>query len=118
MNTLLVVLAAALSLGDGLDRYEKSEKDEIRKTLQFPAGGDSRKIVVDNISGSITVVGYEGTDIELVAHRTSYGGFRGQTERVKTEDPTRNPGGARDGHSVREHPLAMRWRFRVESPLG
>jgi hypothetical protein len=73
MKTLMVVLTAILTLGNGPGRPEKSEKEEITKTLQFPGGGSSKQILVDNISGSIGVVGYDGTDIQLVAHRTSYG---------------------------------------------
>jgi len=73
LKTLFVALTAMLSLGVGVDRSDRSEKEEITKTLQFPGGGTSKQIVVDNISGSIVVVGYNGSDIQLVAHRTSYG---------------------------------------------
>jgi hypothetical protein len=67
------VLAALLLGGAGPGRPGLSEKEDIRKTLLFPAGGASKRLVVDNISGSIEVAGYDGSDIQLVAHRTSYG---------------------------------------------
>jgi DUF4097 and DUF4098 domain-containing protein YvlB len=73
MRTLVVLLTAILSLDGGAGRSDTTEKEEIRKTLQFPAGGSSNQVVLDNISGSIDVVGYDGSDIQLVAHRTSYG---------------------------------------------
>jgi hypothetical protein len=73
MKMLLVALAAVCFLGSGPGEFQGSEKEEIRKTLQFPAGGSSQQIVVDNISGSIRVEGYEGSDVLLVAHRTSFG---------------------------------------------
>jgi hypothetical protein len=73
LKTLIVALTAMLTLGTGIDRSDRSEKEDIRKTLQFPAGGSSKQIVVDNISGSIVVSGSDGSDIQLVAHRTSYG---------------------------------------------
>jgi hypothetical protein len=73
MKILVVVLTAMLSLGGGTGRTDVSEKEDIRKTLQFSGGGSPNQIVVDNISGSIDVVGYAGNDVQLVAHRTSYG---------------------------------------------
>ena len=46
-------------------------KEEIRKVLHFkePAS-TSKKILVDNISGSIDVVGYDGDEVQLVVHKT------------------------------------------------
>jgi hypothetical protein len=73
MKTLIVVLTALLFLGGGVGRPDRSEKEEIRKTLQFPGGGSSRQIVVDNINGPIELSGYDGGDVQLVVHRTSYG---------------------------------------------
>ena len=72
MKTVGMVVLAALLMG-ARGTSDMTEKEEIRKTLQFPTGGSSKQIVVDNISGSIDVVGYDGNDIQLVAHRTSYG---------------------------------------------
>ncbi len=59
----LVLLARAA--GDDL-----TEKETIRKTLKFGATGESRRVLVDNINGSIRVTGYDGRDVELVAYRT------------------------------------------------
>jgi hypothetical protein len=73
MNHAFAVVAAVISLGAASGTMDLSEKEEIHKTLQFPAGGSSHHIVVDNIRGSIRVTGYDGNAIELVAHRTSFG---------------------------------------------
>lgn len=73
MKFLVVVLTAMLTLAGGPGRSDRSEKEDIRKTLQFSGGGTSNQIVVDNISGSIVVAGYDGTEVQVVAHRTSYG---------------------------------------------
>ncbi|HEX7573497.1 MAG TPA: hypothetical protein VF514_10410 [Bacteroidota bacterium] len=73
MKTLVAVLTATLALGGGAGRSDRSEKEDIKKTLQFSGGGTPHQIVVDNISGSIDVVGYDGSDVQLVAHRTSHG---------------------------------------------
>jgi hypothetical protein len=95
MKILVLVLTAILPLGGGSRGSDTTEKEEIRKTLQFPAGGASHQIVLDNISGSIDVVGYEGSDIQLVAHRTSYGtsaeGLRESKEKI-TLDVREEPG--------------------------
>lgn len=73
MKMLSVIILSALFLGGGPGGGGLSEKEEIRKTLHFPEGGPPGKVVVDNISGSIAVTGYGGSDVELVARRTSYG---------------------------------------------
>jgi hypothetical protein len=95
MLTLLVALTGSLVLGGETERSESVEKEEIRRTLHFPAGGPSRQLVVDNISGSIEVVGDDGNDIRLVAHRTSYGSsadrVRESKERI-TLDILEEPG--------------------------
>ncbi len=73
MKTLFIILTASLFIGSGPMRSGVSEKEDISKTLQFPPGGPTKQIFVDNISGSIDVVGYDGDDVQLVAHRTSFG---------------------------------------------
>ncbi|MBF8296834.1 MAG: hypothetical protein HW389_3379 [Bacteroidetes bacterium] len=45
-----------------------SEKEEIRRSFRL-ADNDHRQLVVDNISGEINVVGYDGDTIELVGHK-------------------------------------------------
>ena len=95
MKTLLVLLTALLSLGTGHERSEVSEKEDIRKTLTFPAGGPSNQVLVDNISGSIHVVGYDGSEIQLLAHRTSYGASLEKLKEAKekiTLDIRQEPG--------------------------
>jgi len=89
MKTLLVAVAAILLAGRGPGEYDSAEKEEIRKTLQFAGGTGSRQIIVDNINGSINVAGYDGSDVQLVAHRTSYGnstdGLRKSKEKITLE---------------------------------
>jgi hypothetical protein len=73
MKPLALILAALVSLGAGPGGTGLTEKTEIEKTLQFATGTSSRRLVVDNLSGSINVVGDDGTDVRLVVHRTSHG---------------------------------------------
>jgi len=56
---------------------ESVHKQDIRKTLTFSApSGERKRLVVDNISGSISVEGGTGTGVELIAHET----IRGESE--------------------------------------
>ena len=73
MKTLLIALAALVASVSAHQEYDQTDKEVIKKTLQFPQGGSSRQIVIDNISGSLNIVGYDGNDIQLVVHRTTYG---------------------------------------------
>ena len=53
---------------------ELSEKEEVRKTLKFSdQAAASYSLLVDNMNGSIDVVGYDGKDVQLVVHEV----FRG-----------------------------------------
>jgi DUF4097 and DUF4098 domain-containing protein YvlB len=78
MKTILLTLPVLLLAGREPGPFDRSEKEEIRKILHFSGESSSRQIVVDNINGSIDVVGYDGNEVQLVAHRTSYG--------ISTED--------------------------------
>jgi DUF4097 and DUF4098 domain-containing protein YvlB len=73
MKSYPAVLAALVCLGASAGEYGSVEKEEITKALKFPEGGSSRQLVVDNINGTIAVTGYDGNEVRLVAHRTSYG---------------------------------------------
>ena len=61
------LLLIVISVAHCMDVVNKSE---IRKTLAFAEPGGSHRVVVDNMFGSVDVVGYDGTDVELVAHKT------------------------------------------------
>lgn len=73
MRLFLVALSALICIGSSPERFERSDTEDIARTLQFPGGGSSKHIVVDNINGSIDVVGYDGNEIQLTARRKSYG---------------------------------------------
>ncbi len=95
MKYILMTLTVVLSLGFGVERSDYTDKEEIVKTLRFPDGGSTRELAVDNIRGSISVVGYDGADLQLVAHRTSYGDTEEKLKESKkkiTLDITQEPG--------------------------
>ena len=64
---VLVVAASAIAIANDVE-----EKEEIKKTLKFQGPSETRKVLVDNIRGSIEIRGYDGDDVELVVHRTNY----------------------------------------------
>jgi len=67
----LIAMLLALPLVSGGDPWEVSDTEEIHRTLQFPAGETARQLLIDNINGSITVTGYDGSDVEVSVHRVS-----------------------------------------------
>src|SRR5258708_38934358 len=61
---------------------ESVHREELRKTLSFSAPpGTARRLVVDNINGSINVVGTSGNEVTLVVRET----FRAESDdRIST----------------------------------
>lgn len=53
----------------GATQVERTQ--EIKRTLSFEEPGDRPRMLLDNISGSISVVGYDGTTVELTAIRAT-----------------------------------------------
>jgi hypothetical protein len=52
--------------------WKVEKKEEIRQTLKFSNPSAAKAIEVDNVFGSITVAGYDGNEVQLVAHKTIY----------------------------------------------
>src|SRR5579862_5000863 len=68
---MLMIVAAAVMLTASAAHCEWAEKkEEIHKTLGFASASAERKLVVDNINGSISVTSYAGDSIVLVCHKT------------------------------------------------
>jgi hypothetical protein len=61
------------------------ENQEIRRTLKFAPDAQQRQLVVDNISGEISVTGYDGADVQLVAHEEIEGESKEKIEEAKRE---------------------------------
>jgi hypothetical protein len=64
---ILGLLSTVLAAASG-QQYTLSDKDEITKSFRL-SESDNRRLVVDNINGTIKVTGYNGETIELVAHK-------------------------------------------------
>jgi hypothetical protein len=52
--------------------WKIEKKEEIRQTLKFSNPSAAKEVEVDNVNGSITVAGYDGNEVQLVAHKTIY----------------------------------------------
>jgi len=93
MNTTIIVTAGLLLLPAIVPSARCAEtvhREVIRRTLAFSApAGSSKRLVVDNISGSINVVGTNDTEVTLVAHETiraeSEGRIGSALEKIRLE---------------------------------
>ena len=95
MNALILLILACTPFVGGDDGWRVSDTEDIRKTLEFPPGGAAHQLVIDNLNGSITVTGYDGSDVQVSAHRVSWGDSRDKLEEGEkkiTLDITRDEG--------------------------
>jgi hypothetical protein len=67
-----VVLAVASSEARAQRRLGTTEEETIRRTLDFAAGNGTKILEVDNVNGRIHVTGYDGQNVEMVAHKTIF----------------------------------------------
>lgn len=124
---LAVLLLPALAI-------TAQEKDTIRKTLNFPAGSTERWLEVDNINGSISVAGYEGSEVQLVVHRTISARTPGKIEEAKqaivldiydrpntlvlfVNAPYRRPDGRIDYRGERHYGYEVQMDFELRVPF-
>ena len=63
-------LIASLTLLHSASDWRVQEKEEIKQTLRFSDPAQAREVIVDNINGPITVTGYNGSEVQLVAVKT------------------------------------------------
>jgi len=68
LTTLFCLLAFVVNA----QSWKIEKKEEIRQTLKFSNPSAAKAVEVDNVNGSITVAGYEGNEVQLVAHKTIY----------------------------------------------
>lgn len=74
--TMLLELPALESVGLGLpghdfgSNYSEQEKETIRKSFTFAAGSAHRVLEIDNVFGSIDVVGGPSNEVQLVVSKT------------------------------------------------
>jgi len=83
LTSLAVFLIGIITLAAESFRFE--EKEEIRKTLKFQDPSKPKELFVDNIWGSIEVVGYRGKEVKLLVHKTIKGRNKEKIQKAKEE---------------------------------
>ena len=83
LTSLAVFLIGIITLAAESFRFE--EKEEIRKTLKFQDPSKPKELFVDNIWGSIEVVGYRGKEVKLLVHKTTKGRNKEKIQKAKEE---------------------------------
>jgi len=68
----LTTLLCFLAFGVNAQSWKVEKKEEIRQTLKFSNPTGAKAVEVDNLNGSITVVGYDGNEVQLLAHKTIF----------------------------------------------
>jgi len=106
---VMKVLLCLLLLVPAAHCMQKQEREEIKRTLKFQEPGPSARLLVDNVYGSIIVVGYDGPDVQLVAVRTTKADSDRKMEEAR-EDVTLDINEQRDRiEVVVEAPWRSRW---------
>jgi DUF4097 and DUF4098 domain-containing protein YvlB len=67
---LTLALMAAGSAASAQRRFGFDEEETIRRTLEFAPDNGAKILEVDNVNGQIHVTGYDGQNVEMVAHKT------------------------------------------------
>lgn len=64
--TALICLWAVVA---NAQSWKIEKQEEIRQTLKFSNPAAAKEVEVDNVFGAITVTGYDGNEVQLVAHK-------------------------------------------------
>ena len=67
---VLIFLFAFPDITDSDYDYSIEKKESVQKTLNLTTETEEAWVIVDNIWGSIKVIGYEGSDIQLLVNKT------------------------------------------------
>ncbi|MEK7727619.1 MAG: hypothetical protein AAB354_04355 [candidate division KSB1 bacterium] len=63
----------AFTLLFGASDFKFEEREDIKQTLRFSHPTQAKHVIVDNLNGAITVTGYSGNEVQLLAKRLSRG---------------------------------------------
>jgi len=66
---MIVVVAQFILFCFNANAADIEEKDTIKKILKFSDTGGEKELVVDNVFGSITIIGYNGQEVQMSAQR-------------------------------------------------
>jgi DUF4097 and DUF4098 domain-containing protein YvlB len=80
---LIIISLAALVFAESVYKFE--EKEQIQKTLKFQDPAKPKALQLDNVFGGIDVQGYDGSRVELVAHKTIKAKSQDKIQKAKEE---------------------------------
>ncbi|MFB0565728.1 MAG: DUF4097 domain-containing protein [Candidatus Aminicenantaceae bacterium] len=81
--TLLGICLLVISLS--LYGLHVEEKEDIQKTLKFQDPSKPKEVKIDNIFGSIDVMGYNGQEVKLLVHKTIKGRSKEIIQKAREE---------------------------------
>ena len=67
---LLLCFLAVISTVCRTEEFGYRDKEEIKKSMMFADHSSDRRVVIDNINGSIEVTSTDGNTVELIVHKT------------------------------------------------
>lgn len=70
---MLLITLLSFALTTGTSEFKFEEREDIKQTLRFSNPSQAKHVIVDNINGAITVKGYSGNEVQLVAQRLTRG---------------------------------------------
>jgi DUF4097 and DUF4098 domain-containing protein YvlB len=82
---ILALGILGISLTAGHRRYDVQEKEEIQRTLKLSGPAGAAEVTVDNVFGRVTVEGYAGSDVILIAHKTILAESPDKVQKAKDE---------------------------------
>jgi hypothetical protein len=78
-----ISIAAALLIA-GIPALAAEQNETIQKSFSF-SGSEARKVIVDNVNGSIQVTGHAGSDLRMVAHEHIRGDSQSKVEEARRD---------------------------------
>jgi len=81
----LTTLSCLLAFVVNAQSWKVEKKEEIRQTLKFSNPSAPKQVEVDNLNGSITVAGYDGREVQLVAQKIIYARSQEKVQEAQQE---------------------------------
>ncbi len=69
-HSYLTTMCCCFAVVVNAQSWDVEKKEEIRQTLKFSNFAAAKRVEVDNVNGAITVTGYDGKEVQLVANKT------------------------------------------------
>jgi len=85
MPLFVLALIAVACAANGQRRLNVEERETIRRALVFSRSSGLKIFEVDNVNGRIRVIGYDGSNVEMVANKTIRAESQAALEMAKQE---------------------------------